>query len=139
MLPFLVPVLFTFYIQGVLNLKENSGAKELNSRNERYTVMKFYIFLSLSSFMSTLYVEVWALFRRQYYIKNCVLHAEFTFQVLFSDLTLNGINGKEPMMHKHHVTKVCVEVEEESSALYSSEISNNIEVEATFDPTGGRV
>jgi hypothetical protein len=89
--------------------------------------------------MSTLYIEVWATFTRQYYTKNCVLHAEFTFQVLFSELTLNGINGKEPMMHNHHVTKVCVEVEEESSTLYSSEMSNNIEVEATFCSKGGGV
>ena len=31
-LTYLVPVLFTFYIQGVLKLKNNSGAKRLSSR-----------------------------------------------------------------------------------------------------------
>ena len=45
----------------------------LNSRNEGYTVIKFYIYVSLSSFMSTLYVEGWATFTRQCYTKNCVL------------------------------------------------------------------
>jgi hypothetical protein len=115
------------------------SASILNSRNEGYTVMKFYIYVSLSSFMLTLHVEVWPTFTIQYYTKNCVLHEEFSFPVLFSDLTPNAINGKKHMMHKHHVTKACVEVEEESNAVYSPEGNNNIEVEATFAPTGGRV
>jgi hypothetical protein len=70
--------------------------------------------------MST-YVEVWAAFTRQCYTKNCVLHTEFSFPVLFSDWTLNAINGKNHMMHNHHVTRACVEVEEESNVLYISQ------------------
>jgi len=86
--------------------------------------------------MSALYIEMWAALTRQYYTKKCVLHAEFRFPVLFSYLTLIAINGKEHKMHNHHVTKACVEVEVESSAIYSSDVNNNIEVEATFAPTG---
>ena len=72
-------------------------------------------------------------------LSNCVLHAEFSFPILFRDLALKAINYKEHMMHKYHVTKACVEVEDESNAVYSSEVNNNIEVEATFVPTGGGV
>ena len=36
MLTCLVPVLFIFYIQGVLKLKKNSGAKELILTETRY-------------------------------------------------------------------------------------------------------
>ena len=32
-LTYLVPVLFTFYIQGVLKLKKNSGAKRLRAES----------------------------------------------------------------------------------------------------------
>jgi hypothetical protein len=35
--------------------------------------MKFYIYVPLNSFMSTLYVEVWATFTEQCYTKKCVL------------------------------------------------------------------
>ena len=42
MLTYLVPVLFTFYIQGVLKLKNNSGTKRL-------ILDKTFVFLSYNS------------------------------------------------------------------------------------------
>jgi len=41
-LTYLVPVLFTFYIQSVLKLKNNSGAKSLNSWQALYSIVTTY-------------------------------------------------------------------------------------------------
>jgi len=40
-LTYLVPVLFTFYIQGVLKLKKNSGAERLKLVSVQFTPIKF--------------------------------------------------------------------------------------------------
>jgi len=41
-LTYLVPVLFTFYIQGVVKLKNNSGAKRLISEHLIFTPAKVF-------------------------------------------------------------------------------------------------
>ena len=57
MLPFLVPVLFTFYIQNVLKLKKNSGAKGLTIQSSPVLCFPLQISRSLTHLI-TVYDEV---------------------------------------------------------------------------------
>ena len=43
-LTYLVPVLFTFYVQGVLKLKKNSGAKRLISGFSNMYAFPIYVY-----------------------------------------------------------------------------------------------
>jgi len=62
-LKYLVPVLFTFYIQGVLKLKNNnnSGAKKVNLPNERPISLQnavcFIILKYLVPVLFTFYIQ----------------------------------------------------------------------------------
>jgi predicted RND superfamily exporter protein len=68
MLPFLVSVLITFYIQGVLNLNVNSGAKRLTSPKE--VKLKSFSSHNMKKRYSLLYIIVYKIFMRLEPIKK---------------------------------------------------------------------
>ena len=51
-LTYLVPVLFTFYIQGVLKLKKNSGVKRLINNNNNNNNYYYYYIIRLNQLRS---------------------------------------------------------------------------------------
>jgi ABC-type polysaccharide transport system permease subunit len=59
-LPFLVPVLFPFYIQDVLKFKSKTGAKRLNSTRYMYTFIRCIVIQEMEKLgflMSSEYTE----------------------------------------------------------------------------------